>query len=149
GAVGPPGPAGPTGDTGALAFGSLYGEINIIPVTFLGSVDFTLSGPSFNVVSDPITNTITVTNAGMYIITADIEVFSGTLQLDISRNGILIFPQSRFGTAIPQGQRVTIGKTIQIFLNAGDVIRLTITAFTSPPLNPSYATPVLTVTRIQ
>ncbi|WP_242490739.1 hypothetical protein [Priestia endophytica] len=148
GDIGPTGPTGTTGTTGALAFGSLYGDFIFIPVTSGGNVDFTIAGPSFNTLPDPITNTITVINAGIYTITADVVVFGGGLSFNISRNGIPIDPESRFLSNTAAGQIVTIGKTIQVVLNAGDIISLVIDGFSGPPLA-QYLSPALTVTRIQ
>lgn len=128
GPVGPQGEQGPPGEV--LAFGSLYGDDMLKSAKAGSIIDFSFAGPSFNVISDLATDTITVINAGVYEITADLVVYGkGTLTLQVFRGDAGIFPQSVFLAAVEGTGRgsVTIGKTIQVSLSANEVMSLRIT----------------------
>lgn len=136
-----------TGATGAaggnLAFGSLYSSISNKPAVLGGSIDFDFAGPSLNFIPNPVNNTITIIDAGVYEITADLPMSSpGSLTLEVFIGATPIIPQSTFfaqDTATP-------GKNFQINLSAGDVISLRVVGSS---VGSQYTATALTVKRIQ
>ncbi|WP_157950855.1 hypothetical protein [Peribacillus acanthi] len=133
------------------AFGSLYGDRTFkatSPIPLV--VDFTIAGPFLLTVPDTVTNTITVTNAGIYEISYDIQLINqsgGTANntFTLQKGPVFIdIPESN-AELISDDQVSAIGRTVQVALIAGQQIRLVIIG--SDGVH-QYYLPALTVKRI-
>lgn len=136
---------------GVIAFGSLYGDrtpkaTSPIPLV----IDFTIAGSFLLTVPDTATNTITVTNAGIYEISYDIQLINlsgGTANntFTLQKGPVFIdIPESN-AELISDDIVSAIGRTVQVSLTAGQQIRLVIIG--SDGVH-QYYLPALTVNRI-
>ncbi|WP_313894937.1 NTTRR-F1 domain [Psychrobacillus sp.] len=127
-------------------FGSLYG-FNTARVAQQGvNIEFDFVGPILNTDPDPETNSITILSDGVYEITASLENFNtggSFVRYGIRRNSLTI-PGSSF--ASQPGGTISIGKTIQVDLIAGDII--TVVPDQAIDGIPQYSSAALTVNLI-
>jgi hypothetical protein len=97
-----------------------------------------------NTVADPNADSITILTGGVYEISATIfalQSSGGTVNYNIRRNDLDI-PGSQFGLATTNSS-VTVGKTIEVALIAGDELTVVPDSVSNPNLQ--YASAALTV----
>ncbi|WP_441006702.1 exosporium leader peptide-containing protein [Bacillus cereus] len=159
--IGTPGPTGPTGPAGTLAYGSMYDLFGVGAFVQAGDiVDFQDPGQSSGTILNLANNTIQVLTAGVYSITMDLDislqVFEefGIVQFQLFINGVTPVIESTIQASLallgqPEGfslfQSNTIEKTIQIRLNANDLLSIHV-VFVSGLA--SYRSPSFTVIKI-
>ncbi|MCA0987238.1 hypothetical protein [Guptibacillus algicola] len=145
GEQGPQGPQGEQGPGVIPTFGSLYGVDGARSVVQNVPVEFDFNGPVTNTNPNAATNSITILDSGVYeVSTSIVESHSGitaAVNYDIRNNNVLI-PGSRFSLSNSQGVSVTIGKTIQVRLQAGDSLTV-VPSFVSGG-TPQYSSAALT-----
>ncbi|PHC21691.1 exosporium leader peptide-containing protein [Bacillus wiedmannii] len=159
--IGTPGPTGPTGPAGTLAYGSMYDLFGLGAFVQVGDiVDFQDPGQSSGTILNLANNTIQVLTAGVYSITMDLDislqVFEefGIVQFQLFINGVTPVIESTIQAALtslgrPKDfsifQSNTIGKTIQIRLNANDLLSIHVVVVSGIA---SYRSPSFTVIKI-
>jgi hypothetical protein len=151
----------------SLAYGSLYNPspdfIDIESRIENQKVDFTTNGPLSGTSADLLNDELVVLTGGVYEISTDVTVLSQALGFSGPSNAIFrLFinentpvPESEFESffniveedVIILETRITIGKTIQLQLEANDRLSVRI-VFVSPGRDLQYRQPSLTVTKL-
>ena len=168
GATGIQGPIGPTGATGiqgpagtALGYGSLYRPNGTITLTPGAIVDFNQNGPSFLTTPNTANDTLTVTSAGVYLISYSISVYlalgvlisnelaSVSVFINGAEENQSIATTGMSGTlTVGLTMRFNIAKTFQRTLAANDVITMRIRSTSVVTGSDTYEFPALSVVRI-
>ncbi|MDP1383940.1 hypothetical protein Q8G31_30305 [Priestia megaterium] len=134
-------------------FGSLYGNPNQFLTPVLNTpIEFNTAGPTFGMTADPITNSITINQFGLYEIhyslTDKVSNSVGTfLRYVIAINGVSDFQSSTFFSNSNIGEAWFNGSnTILRTLNPNDIITIRPTGIVG---NNQYINPILIVKKIQ
>ena len=167
GFTGPTGNTGPTGLTGptggTLAYGSMYNNSGTSVVVVEGQIiDFQDPGESSGTIIDLVNNTIQVLTAGLYSITMDLNAAIATgqdgaqVRFQLFINGVTPVEESTIRSQFllqgaAEGFSVlhsdTIGRTIQIRLNANDLLSIHVSLILGNG-TALYSFPSLTVIKI-
>lgn len=130
GATGPQGPQGPAGENGLQTYGGLYSTDTAVLnlTTAFTELPLGLDMPAKNVVYG--TNTITVNTAGDYELNYGVIGSvnpASTITLAVEQNGVQI-NSATVTRVFDQAQNISHTGSIIVTLNAGDVLRLTISS---------------------
>ncbi|WP_108670586.1 hypothetical protein [Peribacillus acanthi] len=144
----PPSPTPPSSQEQFIrAYGSLYGDFTARIATANVPIEFDSEGPEFNTAANPFTDTIVILVSGVYEISASLDTTLNTTELaiyGIRRNNVVI-SGSEFTLAPFTSITSHIGATIQVFLDAGDIITFVPTSVVGTV---TYGRAKLTVNRI-
>jgi hypothetical protein len=138
-----------------FGFGSLYGSDEEQPLNGrFETIEFDETGPAVNAAPALLTNLLSVSENGMYEITAQLTLLLDTREYSVQGASFELFrgnqflPGSRFDLYISEPETkliTTIGKTIQCKLSAEDAISIRVSAALNQPY---YRSGSLTIKRL-